>query len=244
MSNRPTVLFLCVHNAGRSQMAAGWLRHLAGDRVQVFSGGSEPADQVNPAAIAAMDEAGIDISGRTAAALDRRRCPRGRRRGHDGMRRRLPGVSRQAVRGLGADRSGRPTPRVRTNGPRRDPRPRRTADGQPVRSRRREHHLGADMATRHPTPDGRVHRHGLPARCRRRLGDHGREPQRRRRPAAAPERVRHRRRARGPDPGIRGGVRRPLQPRGHHHRPCVRRHRHPDRRLVRRRTDTRGPSSG
>ena len=63
MNDRPAVLFLCVHNAGRSQMAAGWLRHLAGDRVQVFSGGSEPADQVNPAAIAAMDEAGIDISG-------------------------------------------------------------------------------------------------------------------------------------------------------------------------------------
>ena len=45
--HRPAVLFLCVHNAGRSQMAAGWLRHLAGDRVEVFSGGSEPADQVN-----------------------------------------------------------------------------------------------------------------------------------------------------------------------------------------------------
>ena len=51
---RPAVLFLCVHNAGRSQMAAGWLRHLAGDRVEVYSGGSEPADQVNPAAVAAM----------------------------------------------------------------------------------------------------------------------------------------------------------------------------------------------
>ena len=62
MNDRPAVLFLCVHNAGRSQMAAGWLRHLAGDRVQVFSGGSEPADQVNPAAIAAMGEVGIDIS--------------------------------------------------------------------------------------------------------------------------------------------------------------------------------------
>ncbi len=62
MNDRPAVLFLCVHNAGRSQMAAGWLRHLAGDRVQVFSGGSEPADQVNPAAIAAMAEVGIDIS--------------------------------------------------------------------------------------------------------------------------------------------------------------------------------------
>ena len=62
MNDRPAVLFLCVHNAGRSQMAAGWLRHLAGDRVLVFSGGSEPADQVNPAAIAAMREVGIDIS--------------------------------------------------------------------------------------------------------------------------------------------------------------------------------------
>jgi arsenate reductase (thioredoxin) len=60
----PTVLFLCVHNAGRSQMAAGWLRHLAGDRIQVLSGGSEPADQVNPAAVAVMDEVGIDITHR------------------------------------------------------------------------------------------------------------------------------------------------------------------------------------
>ena len=62
-TNRPAVLFLCVHNAGRSQMAAGWLRHLAGDRVEVFSGGSEPGDQVNPAAVEAMAEVGIDISG-------------------------------------------------------------------------------------------------------------------------------------------------------------------------------------
>lgn len=61
-SDRPTVLFLCVHNAGRSQMAAGWLSHLAGDRVEVLSGGSEPADAVNPAAVAAMAEVGIDIS--------------------------------------------------------------------------------------------------------------------------------------------------------------------------------------
>lgn len=62
---RPTVLFLCVHNAGRSQMAAGWLRHLAGDDVTVLSGGSEPAEGVNPTAVAAMAEVGIDISGRT-----------------------------------------------------------------------------------------------------------------------------------------------------------------------------------
>lgn len=59
----PSVLFLCVHNAGRSQMAAGWMRHLAGDDVDVFSGGSEPADRVNQAAVAAMAERGIDISG-------------------------------------------------------------------------------------------------------------------------------------------------------------------------------------
>jgi protein-tyrosine-phosphatase len=57
----PGVLFLCVHNAGRSQMAAGWLRHLAGDRVMVWSGGSEPASETNPAAVEAMAEVGIDI---------------------------------------------------------------------------------------------------------------------------------------------------------------------------------------
>ena len=59
---RPTVLFVCVHNAGRSQMAAGFLRRLAGDRVEVLSAGSEPADQVNPAAVEAMREIGIDIA--------------------------------------------------------------------------------------------------------------------------------------------------------------------------------------
>ena len=60
--NKPTVLFLCVHNAGRSQMAAGWLRHLAGDRVQVFSAGSSPGVTVNPQAVTAMAEVGIDIA--------------------------------------------------------------------------------------------------------------------------------------------------------------------------------------
>jgi arsenate reductase (thioredoxin) len=59
----PAVLFLCVHNAGRSQMAAGWLRHLAGDRVDVFSGGSEPAEALNRGAVQAMAEVGIDVSG-------------------------------------------------------------------------------------------------------------------------------------------------------------------------------------
>lgn len=60
---RPTVLFLCVHNAGRSQMAMGFLQHYAGDRAVAWSGGSEPGSQVNPAAIEAMKEVGIDISG-------------------------------------------------------------------------------------------------------------------------------------------------------------------------------------
>lgn len=62
MPGKPSVLFVCVHNAGRSQMAAGWLAHLAGDRVEVRSAGSLPADRVNPVAVQAMAEAGIDIS--------------------------------------------------------------------------------------------------------------------------------------------------------------------------------------
>ena len=61
----PAVLFLCIHNAGRSQMALGWFEHLAGARAVAFSGGSEPAGAVNPAAVQAMAEAGIDIAGRT-----------------------------------------------------------------------------------------------------------------------------------------------------------------------------------
>ena len=58
----PSVLFLCVHNAGRSQMALGWFERLAGDRAVAWSGGSEPGTEVNPSAIAAMAEVGIDIS--------------------------------------------------------------------------------------------------------------------------------------------------------------------------------------
>ncbi|MEV4566172.1 arsenate reductase ArsC [Nonomuraea sp. NPDC049419] len=62
MPDKPSVLFVCVHNAGRSQMAAGWLTHLAGDRIEVRSAGSEPAGQVNPVAVEAMREVGIDIT--------------------------------------------------------------------------------------------------------------------------------------------------------------------------------------
>ena len=65
----PTVLFVCVHNAGRSQMAAGWLRHLAGDRVEVLSAGSAPAEGINPVAVEAMAEVGIDIAGQQPKLL-------------------------------------------------------------------------------------------------------------------------------------------------------------------------------
>nr|WP_221379254.1 arsenate reductase ArsC [Actinoplanes polyasparticus] len=70
MSDKPSVLFVCVHNAGRSQMAAGWLRHLAGDAVEVRSAGSAPAETVNPAAVEAMREAGIDITAQKPKVLE------------------------------------------------------------------------------------------------------------------------------------------------------------------------------
>jgi protein-tyrosine-phosphatase len=65
----PTVLFVCVHNAGRSQMAAGFLQHLGGGRIEVLSAGSEPTDRVNPVAVAAMAEVGIDIAAATPKVL-------------------------------------------------------------------------------------------------------------------------------------------------------------------------------
>lgn len=70
MSNlKATVLFVCVHNAGRSQMAAGYLQSLAGDRIQVLSAGTQPKDQVNPSAIEAMAEEGIDIANNVPKVL-------------------------------------------------------------------------------------------------------------------------------------------------------------------------------
>ena len=63
MGTVPSVVFLCVHNAGRSQMAAGWAKSLGGDRLEVFSGGSDPASEVNRVAVEAMREVGIDIEG-------------------------------------------------------------------------------------------------------------------------------------------------------------------------------------
>ncbi len=127
----PSVLFLCVHNAGRSQMAAGWLQHLAGDRVQVYSGGSEPASEVNPAAIDAMAEVGIDITTeypkpwtdeivRAADVVVTMGCGDA-----------CPTLPRQALRGLGARRPRRPRRRRRPPDPRRDPPPRRDPHRQP-----------------------------------------------------------------------------------------------------------------
>jgi arsenate reductase (thioredoxin) len=69
MNDRPTVLFVCVHNAGRSQMAAGYLRALSDGRVTVLSAGSEPADRLNPVAVQAMAEEGIDIAGKSPELL-------------------------------------------------------------------------------------------------------------------------------------------------------------------------------
>jgi arsenate reductase len=69
MSAKPTVLFVCVHNAGRSQMAAGYLGALAGDRINVLSAGSEPKDQLNPVAVDVMAEEGIDIATNTPRLL-------------------------------------------------------------------------------------------------------------------------------------------------------------------------------
>lgn len=69
MSDKPSVLFVCVHNAGRSQMAAAYLAHLGGGAVEVRSAGSQPADQVNPAAVAAMAEEGIDIAAQIPKVL-------------------------------------------------------------------------------------------------------------------------------------------------------------------------------
>ena len=71
---QPTVLFVCVHNAGRSQMAAGYLQHLAGDRIEVLSAGSEPADQINPVAVEAMAEDGIDITAEQPKSSPPRPC--------------------------------------------------------------------------------------------------------------------------------------------------------------------------
>jgi hypothetical protein len=122
----PVVLFLCTHNAGRSQMALGFLAHLAGDRAVAWSGGSAPTIRINPAAIEAMRDREIDISGEYPKTLDRRGGARRRRRGDHGLRRRLSGVPRSPLRGLGTRRPRRARTGAGAPDPRRDrtPRPR------------------------------------------------------------------------------------------------------------------------
>ncbi|WP_327280797.1 MULTISPECIES: three-helix bundle dimerization domain-containing protein [unclassified Streptomyces] len=88
-AGRSRVLFVCSHNAGRSQMAAALLAHRAGDAVTVSSGGTHPTEDVEPFVAQALTEAGVDIR-RLPQALDRGSCPGRRRRHHDGLRGRLP----------------------------------------------------------------------------------------------------------------------------------------------------------
>ena len=225
---RPGVLFLCVHNAGRSQMALGWFHHLAGDRAVAWSAGSEPADEVNPAAVAAMAEVGIDIAARAPEAVDRR----DRSRAADvvvtmGCGDACPVVPGQALRGLGARRPGRPGRRRRAADPRRDraarPRPpgtprgdrklttrrvqgctdaRRAAGsvlGRPRTVRRRPRtHHHRLPAVRAPAADGAAHRSG------RREGQHHHH-----RVGDRHQRERHavQRRRAALEPGDAGGVR-------------------------------------
>jgi Low molecular weight phosphotyrosine protein phosphatase len=93
----PEVLFVCVHNAGRSQMAAGLLDKVAAGRVHVRTAGSDPADQINPAVVEAMTEVGVDLSQEFPRAAHGRVRPGGRRRDHDGLWRRLPDLPRHAL---------------------------------------------------------------------------------------------------------------------------------------------------
>ncbi len=128
MPDKPTVLFVCVHNAGRSQMAAGYLQHLTDGQVQVRSAGSAPADEVNPAAVQAMAEDGIDITAEQPTLLTG-----GAVQASDvvitmGCGRHLPGLPGEALRGLGAGRPGRSGARGRAPDPRRDQGPRHRAD--------------------------------------------------------------------------------------------------------------------
>ena len=98
----PTVLFLCVHNAGRSQMALGWFNHLAGDKAIAWSGGSEPGQRGEPGGRPGHGRGRHRHRWRVPEALDRGGPQGGRRGDHHGLRRRVSAVPRQALRGLGA----------------------------------------------------------------------------------------------------------------------------------------------
>ncbi|EMF56196.1 arsenate reductase [Streptomyces bottropensis ATCC 25435] len=117
-------------------MAAGFLTHLAGDRIEVRSAGSLPADRVNPAAVEAMKEVGVDITGAAPKVLTTEAVPGLRLRHHHGLRRRLPGLPRQEVPRLGAGGPGRTGRRGGPTHPRWDQDPRRGPDRGNHRERR------------------------------------------------------------------------------------------------------------
>ena len=122
MPDRPEVLFVCVHNAGRSQMAAALLTHHAGDTVVVRSAGTAPAETINPTVVTVMQEIGIDLDASRchAQAPHRGNSRRIRRCRHDGVWRRLPVLPRQTLRRLETRRPSRTINRRRTQDPRRD----------------------------------------------------------------------------------------------------------------------------
>ena len=123
-TEKPEVLFVCVHNAGRSQMAAGLVKLRSEGRVHVRSAGSDPGDEINPAVVEAMDELGVDMSEEFPKPLTDEVVRAADVGDHDGLRRCVPDLPRQALRGLGARRPGRAGPRHRAPDPGRDRRPR------------------------------------------------------------------------------------------------------------------------
>ena len=127
-TTKPSVLFVCVHNAGRSQMAAGYLTHLAGDRIDVRSAGSAPADQINAVAVAAMAEEGIDITGEQPKVLTTDAVKASDVVITMGCGDTCPFYPGQALRRLGPRRPRRPRHRRRPTHPRRDPPARRSTD--------------------------------------------------------------------------------------------------------------------
>ena len=119
----PELLFVCVHNAGRSQMAAALDEHLSGGRVHVRSAGSAPTGQILPTAVQALAERGITLDPGLPQAADRLRPGRRRRHSHHGLRRHLPRPARQALPGLERRRPGQATHRHGPPDPRRPPDP-------------------------------------------------------------------------------------------------------------------------
>ena len=128
MTDKPSVLFVCVHNAGRSQMAAGFLSHLAGDAIEVRSAGSAPAETINSAAVEAMAELGIDISAQTPKILTTDAVQDSDVVITMGCGDTCPDLPRQELPRLGPRRSRRPRHRRGSPDPRRDQNPRPSLD--------------------------------------------------------------------------------------------------------------------